>query len=154
MRWGKRTLRWVEYQQGILPSPKKANQPDLEFSLQTWRIQGKGLGGAAAPLFLDQLRPKGQKKKFVKTAPHPLLSEGLDPPVVCMEKCTYPFLGRASIFNFHYSVKCNGCVTNCVVHKFPFGYSAMIIIWYRIYNLNSYQLCWRQRFFIKKLLRS
>jgi len=111
---------------------------------------GEGPRGAAPPLFLDQLRPKGRKKNFLRPPPAPL-SEGLDPPVVCMDKCTYPFLGRASIFNFHYSVKYNGCVTNCIVHKFPFGYSAMIIIWYRIYNLNSYQFCWRQRFFTKKV---
>ena len=51
----------------------------------------------------------------------------------------YPFLGCASIFNCHCSVKYNGCVTECVVHNF--GYSAMIIIWYRIYNLNSHQHC-------------
>ena len=152
MRWGKTTLRWVEYQQGRWPSQtQKAKQPHLEFSLQWW-IQGRGLGVQPPPLFLDQLRPKGRKKNF-KTAHHPPtpLSEGLDPPVVCMDICMYPFRGRASIFNFHYSVKYNGCVTNCVVQKFPFRYSAMIIIWYRIYNLNSYQLCWRQRFFTKKV---
>ena len=50
----------VEYQQGTCPSPQKAEQPDLEFSLF-----------------------------------------GL----------VYPFLGRASIFNFHCSVKYNVCVT-------------------------------------------
>ena len=88
------------------------------------QIQGRGPGGHSSPLFLDQLRPEGWKKNFFKTTPHPPLplSEGLDLPVVCMEKCTYPFLGRASILNFDYSVKYNGCVTNCVVLKFPFGY--------------------------------
>ena len=53
----------------------------------------------------------------------------------------HPFLGHASIFNCHCSVKYNGCVRKCVVRNFPFGYSAMIIIWYRIYSLNSYQHC-------------
>ena len=67
----------VEYQQGTGPSPQKAKQPDLEFSL-----------------YGDM----------------------------------YPFLGHASIFNFHCSVNYNGCVKKCVVHNFPFGYSAMIII--------------------------
>ena len=81
-----------------------------------------------SPLIFGPTEVQRVNKKFFKTASHPPLSKGLDPPVVCMEKCTYPFLGRDSIFNFHYSVKYNGCVTNCVVHKFPFGYSAMIII--------------------------
>ena len=143
---------------GWIPTREMAFS-DSKGKAATFRIQsavvdpGEGPGGAAPPpLFLDQLRPKGRKKNF-KTAHHPPtpLSEGLDPPVVCMDICMYPFRGRASIFNFHYSVKYNGCVTNCVVHTFPFRYSAMIIIWYRIYNLNSYQLCWRQRFFTKKV---
>ena len=69
----------------------------------------------------------GEKKNFLRPPPTPPpppppLCEGLNLPVVCMEKCTYPFLGRASILNFDYSVKYNGCVTNCVVLKFPFGY--------------------------------
>ena len=70
MRWGKRTLRWVEYQQGILPSPKKANQPDLEFSLQTWRIQGKGPGGAAPPpLIFGPTEAQRVKKKILLRPP-------------------------------------------------------------------------------------
>ena len=89
------------------------------------QIQGRGPGGTAPPYFWTNWGPKGEKKIFLRpppTPPPPPLSEGLDLPVVCMEKCTYPFLGRASILNFDYSVKYNGCVTNCVVLKFPFGY--------------------------------
>ena len=110
MRWRKTTLRWVEYQQGTWPSPQKAKQPDL----------GRSRGDP--PYFWTNWGPKGEKKIFLRPPPPPPLSEGLDLLVVCMEKCTYPFLVRASILNFHYSVKYNGCVTNCVVLKFPFGY--------------------------------
>ena len=52
---------------------------------------GEGLGGPAPPppIFLDQLRPEGRKKFFLDPPPPPVPpSEGLDPPVVCREKCT------------------------------------------------------------------
>ena len=114
MRWGKTTLRWVEYQQGTWPSPQKAKQPDLG------RSRG-GARGAQLPLIFGPTEARRVKKKIFLRPPPPL-SEGIDMTVVCMEKCTYPFLGRASILNFDYSVKYNGCVTNCVVLKFPFGY--------------------------------
>ena len=133
MRWGKTTSRWVEYQQWTWPSPQKAKQPDLQFSL-LWRIQGRGSGAQPhlPPYFWTNWDLKGEKNFFIRPPLPP--SEGLDPPAVCMDICMYPFLGHASVFNFHYSVKYNGCVTNCVVHKFPFGHSgsAMIIIWLRL----------------------
>ena len=100
---------------------------------------GEGLGGPAPPppIFLDQLRPEGRKKFFLDPPPpppSPHLKVWIRQWSVGKNVPGYPFLGRASIFNFHYSVKYNGCVTNCVVHKFPFGHSgsAMIIIWLRL----------------------
>ena len=128
---------------------------DMAFSSKGKAARFRQIQGRS-PLFLDQLRPERWKKNFFKTTPPP--SEGLDLPVVCMERCTYPFLVRASILNFHYSVKYNGNImvvwqtVSCL--SFLLGTAAIIIIWYRIYNLNSYQLCWRQRFFAKKLLMS
>ena len=137
MRWGKTTLRWVEYQQWTWPSPQKAKQPDLEFSL-LWRIQGRGLGAQPhlPPYFWTNWDPKGEKNFFIRPPPPPSphLKVWIRQWSVGKNVPAYPFLGRASIFNFHYSVKYNGCVTNCVVHKFPFGHSwsAMIIIWLRL----------------------
>ena len=88
--------------------------------------------GEGPPLIFWPTEARRAKKKKLRPPPTPS-----PPPYLKVWICQWsvwknvrtPSLhGRASIFNFHYSVKYNGCVTNCVVLKFPFGYSAIIII--------------------------
>ena len=42
---------------------------------------GEGARGPAPRYFWNKMRPEGRKKFFFETAPPPLLSEGLDPPL-------------------------------------------------------------------------
>ena len=46
----------------------------------TWPVANPGEG--PAPLFLDQTEARRDKKNSLETAPHPPLSQGLDPPLV------------------------------------------------------------------------
>ena len=66
---------------------------------------GEGPGGRSTPpYFWTNWGPKGEKKKLrpPPTPPPPPppspLSEGLDLPMVCMEKCMYPFLRRTCLY--------------------------------------------------------
>ena len=149
MRWGKTTLRWVEYQQGTWPSPQKAKQPDLG------RSRG-GARGAQLPLIFGPTEARRVKKKFFKTTPHPT------PPYLKVWICQWsvwknvrtPSLDVPLYWTLIILLNIMVVWQTVSCLSFLLGTAAIIIIWYRIYNLNSYQLCWRQRFFAKKLLMS
>ena len=116
------------------------------------QIQGRGPGGTAPPYFWTNWGPKGEKKIFLRPPPPYLKvwicqwsvwknvrTPSLDVPLY------WTLIILLNIMVVWQTVSCL---------SFLLGTTAIIIIWYRIYNLNSYQLCWRQRFFAKKLLMS
>ena len=75
-----------------LPSPTYKHKSANTICYTKWRIQGRGPGGPAPPLFLDQTEARRAEKFFWETGPPslcqgldyraPPLSEGLDPPLI------------------------------------------------------------------------
>ena len=81
-----------------LPSPTYKHKLTNTICYTKWRIQGRGPGGPAPPLFLDQTEARRAEKFFWETGPPslcqgldywaPPLSEGLDQPLIQTSKNT------------------------------------------------------------------
>ena len=86
------SMKSDQYPPPPLPSPTYKHKSTNTICYTKWRIQGRGPGGPAPPLFLDQTEARRAEKFFWETGPPslcqgldyraPPLSEGLDPPLI------------------------------------------------------------------------